>query len=68
MIFDAKYYYSQDGVKWLDLVAIDGATHEKADKFKGMLSGDAGKVRRCAHHVHVLGKGRLCPCFDGAYN
>ncbi len=42
--WDAKYYFSQDGVKWADLVAIDSPTASKADKVKALLSGDPSKV------------------------
>jgi hypothetical protein len=46
IIFEAKYYYSQDGVKWVDLVPIDAETGSKAEKFKTQLSGDPAKVGR----------------------
>jgi len=45
IIFDAKYYYSQDGVRWVDLVAVDDETKSKAAKIKATLSGDPAKVR-----------------------
>lgn len=45
VLFDAKYFYSQDGVKWVDLVAVDATTSSKAEKFKVALSGDPAKVR-----------------------
>ena len=45
VIFDAKYYYSQDGVRWVDLVAVDEETKSKAAKIKAILSGDPAKVR-----------------------
>ncbi len=44
VIFDAKYYYSQDGVRWVDLVALDDETKSKAGKIKSILSGDPAKV------------------------
>lgn len=44
IVFEAKYYYSQDAVKWVDLVAINSETSSKADKFKTQLSGDPAKI------------------------
>ncbi|KAF5827522.1 radial spoke protein 9 [Dunaliella salina] len=44
VIFDAKYYYSQDGVRWVDLVAVDDETKSKAGKIQSILSGDPAKV------------------------
>eukprot|EP00967_Tisochrysis_lutea_P153275 scaffold302131_cov18-Tisochrysis_lutea.AAC.1 len=43
VIFDAKYYYSQDGVRWVDLVAVDDETKSKAGKIQSILSGDPAK-------------------------
>ncbi len=44
-MWEAKYYFSQDGVKWLDLVAVDDLTASKAAKIKSLLSGDPSKVQ-----------------------
>jgi hypothetical protein len=61
--FEAKYYYSQDGVKWVDLVAVNSETASKADKIRSILSGDPSKVRQArtietqpaqhCRHAHV---------------
>lgn len=44
VLFDAKYFYSQDGVKWVDLQAVDQQTAERASQIRSMLSGDPSKV------------------------
>jgi radial spoke head protein 9 len=41
---DAKYYYSQDCIKWLDLQPIDMETADRAARIRTQLSGDASKV------------------------
>lgn len=41
--FQAKYYYSQDGVKWNDLQAISLETDSRAARINGVLSGDPTK-------------------------
>lgn len=40
---DKKYFYSQDGVKWVDLQAIDTATAERSAKVTTILVGDVAK-------------------------
>lgn len=47
IVFEAKYYYSQDGVKWVDLVPISAEKGSKAEKIKTALSGDPAKVCAC---------------------
>lgn len=44
VLFSAKYYYSQDAVKWVDLQAVDESTAVRAAQIRSMLSGDASKV------------------------
>ena len=41
---DAKYYYSLDGVKWVDLQAINGETASRAGTIVSILVGDPTKV------------------------
>mmetsp|Transcript_22372 Transcript_22372/g.66658 ORF Transcript_22372/g.66658 Transcript_22372/m.66658 type:complete len:280 (-) Transcript_22372:174-1013(-) len=48
---DSKFYYSIDGVKWMDLPAIDGATASRAANINALLAGDAAK----AYHVEEDG-------------
>lgn len=40
---DKKYFYSQDGVKWVDLQAIDSTTADRAAKVTSILTGDVAK-------------------------
>eukprot|EP00798_Chlamydomonas_sp_ICE-L_P025360 gene25360-11022_t len=42
--FDAKYFYSQDGVKWVDLQAVDAETSKRASTIRTLLMGDPSKV------------------------
>ncbi|GAX85017.1 hypothetical protein CEUSTIGMA_g12438.t1 [Chlamydomonas eustigma] len=42
--FDAKYYFSLDGVKWVDLQAIDQSTSQRAAQVKSTLIGDPAKA------------------------
>ncbi|KAJ9528246.1 hypothetical protein QJQ45_014228 [Haematococcus lacustris] len=44
VLFESKYYYSQDGVKWIDLVAVDTQTASIAERIKAALSGDPSKI------------------------
>lgn len=44
VLFETKYYYSQDGVKWLDLQANEAATSARAFKIKAQLRGDPSQV------------------------
>mmetsp|Transcript_90 Transcript_90/g.138 ORF Transcript_90/g.138 Transcript_90/m.138 type:complete len:272 (-) Transcript_90:413-1228(-) len=44
VLFEAKYFFSQDGVKWLDLVAVNAETASKAEKIKSLLTGDTSKI------------------------
>mmetsp|Transcript_5921 Transcript_5921/g.7993 ORF Transcript_5921/g.7993 Transcript_5921/m.7993 type:complete len:293 (-) Transcript_5921:130-1008(-) len=39
---DEKYYYSQNGVIWLDLGPLDQITYGRAAQIGGMLTGEAG--------------------------
>lgn len=41
--FDTKYYYSTDGVKWVDLQAIDSETALRAATVSSILIGDPAK-------------------------
>lgn len=41
--FDTKYYYSLDGVKWVDLQAIDSETALRASTVSTILVGDPAK-------------------------
>jgi len=41
---DEKIYYSQDGVKWLDLAPVDPETYARALTIPGFLHGDPGHV------------------------
>jgi len=41
---DAKYYYSLDGVKWVDLQAVDGETASRAGTIAAILVGDPTKA------------------------
>lgn len=43
MQFDTKYYYSLDGVKWVDLQAIDSDTAQRAGTITSILVGDPAK-------------------------
>lgn len=38
--FETRYFYSQDGVKWVDLPPVDGPTTERAKKIRTLLTGD----------------------------
>lgn len=40
---DRKYFYSQDGAKWVDLQAIDSATSERAASISTILISDVAK-------------------------
>ena len=40
---DRKYFYSQDGAKWVDLQAIDAATTDRAATITTILIGDLAK-------------------------
>lgn len=40
---DEKYFYSQNGVSWVDLVPLDEVTYGRASTLSGMLSGNLGK-------------------------
>jgi radial spoke head protein 9 len=40
---DRKYFYSQDGAKWVDLQAIDAQTTERASTISTILVGDVAK-------------------------
>lgn len=44
VVFEAKYYYSQDGVKWLDLQANEPDTSVRALKVRQQLRGDPSQV------------------------
>mmetsp|Transcript_3866 Transcript_3866/g.8287 ORF Transcript_3866/g.8287 Transcript_3866/m.8287 type:complete len:276 (+) Transcript_3866:155-982(+) len=44
VVFEAKYFYSQDGVKWVDLQAVDAETAVRAGTIRSILSGDATKL------------------------
>lgn len=39
--FDNQWFYSQDGVKWVDLPAVDAPTAERAIKLRTLLTGDS---------------------------
>jgi hypothetical protein len=41
---EAKYYFSQDGVKWIDLPAVDAGVVKFAASLRSQLSGDPSKV------------------------
>jgi radial spoke head protein 9 len=41
---DAKYYYSLDGVKWVDLQAVNGETASRAGTIAAILVGDPTKA------------------------
>lgn len=41
---DAKYFYSIDGVKWVDLQAVDSETSARAATIDSILVGDAAKA------------------------
>lgn len=45
---DAKYFYSLDGVKWVDLQAVDEVAAAHAAKLRTMLSGDPSKIYEIA--------------------
>jgi len=40
----SHYYYSQDGVKWVDLLPVDAETALRAARIKETLSGDPAKA------------------------
>lgn len=42
--FDARYFYSQDGVKWVDLQPVDEELRIRAIKLRDILTGDPGKI------------------------
>lgn len=41
--WDAKYYYSFDGVQWLDLEPVEAETLVRCEKITGPYSGDASR-------------------------
>ncbi|KAG1679524.1 hypothetical protein FOA52_011125 [Chlamydomonas sp. UWO 241] len=41
--YDSKFYYSVDGVKWVDLPSLDGATSRRAGTIDSILTGDVAK-------------------------
>lgn len=40
VVLEFKYYFSQNGTKWVDLPKIDDETRNKAGKIRTMLTGD----------------------------
>jgi radial spoke head protein 9 len=46
VVADQKYYYSQNGVTWLDLAPLNDETYTRASTISGMLSGQPGKKYR----------------------
>ncbi|GAQ84986.1 flagellar radial spoke protein [Klebsormidium nitens] len=42
--FDTKYYYSQDGVKWLDLQPVSPETSERCARINTGFTGDAAHI------------------------
>lgn len=52
VILDVKYFYSQDGFKWVDLAPVDPETEERAKTLRTQLSGgvERGKVQYCNLH------------------
>lgn len=44
VLFDARYFYSQDGVKWDDFPSVPADIASRAGKIKSMLTGDIAKV------------------------
>ena len=48
-----KFYYSRDGVNWLDLEPVTVETTERAEKISAMLTGDPAHVFEVAQPVPV---------------
>jgi radial spoke head protein 9 len=46
-----KFYYSRDGVNWLDLEPVTVETTERAEKIRAMLTGDPAHVFEVAQPV-----------------
>lgn len=54
---DEKYYYSQNGVTWLDLGPLEEVTYGRASTVTGMLTGEPGKksiVEVCLQSEHLV--------------
>lgn len=54
VVAEQKYYYSQNGVTWLDLAPLDDVTYARASTISGMLSGQSGKKYRVEEPAPVV--------------
>lgn len=54
VVAEQKYYYSQNGVTWLDLAPLDDVTYARASTISGMLSGQPGKKYRVEEPAPVV--------------